>query len=138
MSTPSARFTFTKVIVDDLEKPAAFYKTVLGMREMFRVSDFVTPEMPIEEIMLSASGDMQAEPPLVLFKFIGKPAPKDSDCILGFTVADVDAVVARAVAAGGKVVRAPKDQPEHGVRVAFVTDIDGRLLEVVQMLAPGA
>lgn len=138
MSISTARFTFTKIIVDDLEKPAAFYKSVLGMREMFRVSDFVTPEMPIEEIMLSLSGDMQAEPPLVLFKFIGKPAPKGSDCILGFTVPDVDAVVARAVAAGGKVVRAPKDQPEHGVRVAFVTDLDGRLLEIVQMLVPAA
>jgi hypothetical protein len=29
----------------------------------------------------------------------------------------------------------PKDDPEHGVRVGFVADVDGRLIEVVQMLA---
>lgn len=135
MQAASAKFSFTKIIVDDLDKPATFYKTVFGMREMARIQDAVTPDRPIEEIILTLAEDMASEPPLVLFKFLNEPAPKVSDVILGFIVPDVDAAVERVRSAGGTVVRMPKDQPEHGVRVAFATDCDGRLLEIVQMLA---
>ena len=138
MQADRARFSFTKIIVDELDKPAAFYKTVFGMRELARIQDALTPERLIEEIILTLADDMASEPPLVLFKFLGEPAPAASDVILGFIVPDVDATVERALNAGGKVVRAPKDQPEHGVRVAFATDCDGRLLEIVQMLAAPA
>lgn len=136
MQATRARFSFTKIIVDDLEKHAAFYKSAFGMREFARVKDAVTPERPIEEIMLTLADDLASEPPLVLFKFLNEPSPKASDVIIGFIVPDVDAVMERVIDAGGKVVRPPKDQPEHGVRVAFATDCDGRLLEVVQMLSP--
>lgn len=138
MQADRARFSFTKIIVDEIDKPAAFYKTVFGMRELARIQDALTPERLIEEIILTLADDMASEPPLVLFKFLGEPAPAASDVILGFIVPDVDATVERALNAGGKVVRAPKDQPEHGVRVAFATDCDGRLLEIVQMLAAPA
>ncbi|MBK6677910.1 MAG: VOC family protein [Rhodocyclaceae bacterium] len=134
MQAGKAKFSFTKIIVDDLDRPATFYKAAFGMREMARIQDALTPERPIEEIILTLANDMTSEPPLVLFKFLGEPAPKASDVILGFMVPDVDATVERVRSAGGRVVRAPKDQPEHGVRVAFATDCDGRLLEIVQML----
>jgi predicted enzyme related to lactoylglutathione lyase len=136
MQDERTRFSFTKIIVDDLERPASFYKTVFGMREIARINDAVTPDRPIEEIILTLAEDssMATEPPLVLFKFINEPPPKGNDVILGFIVANVDAVVERVHQAGGTVVRAPLNQPTHGVRVAFATDCDGRLLEIVQML----
>lgn len=134
VDAPAARFGFTKVIVKDLEKPAAFYKAVFGMREMARVKDGIDAKTPIEEIILSVSGNIANEPPLVLFKFLGKKPPKDTDTILGFIVPDVDAVVARIKPAGGKIVAPPRDDLAHGVRVAFATDTDGRLMEIVQML----
>lgn len=134
MQATRAKFSFTKIIVDDLDKPAAFYKAVFGMRELARIQDALTPERPIEEIILTLADDMTSEPPLVLFKFLNEPPPAASDVILGFIVPNVDAVIERVQGAGGKVVRVPKDQPEHGVRVAFATDCDGRLLEIVQML----
>lgn len=138
MQVTKPRFSFTKVIVDDLDRPAAFYKSVFGMRELARIQDALTPERPIEEIILSLADDMAGEPPLILFKFLGEAPPAASDVILGFAVPDVDAVVERVKSAGGKVVREPRDQPEHGVRVAFATDCDGRLLEIVQMLGAPA
>lgn len=131
---PSAKFSFTKIIVEDLEKPAAFYKAVFGMREVARVRDGLDANTPIEEIILSLSGDMASEPPLILFKFLGRKPPKDSDSILGFTVMDLNAVVARVKQSGGKIVQPPRDDTAHGVRVAFATDTDGRLMEIVQML----
>jgi len=70
----------------------------------------------------------------VVWKWPNRAAPAASDAILGFQTKDVDALVAKVVAAGGSVVDAPNDKPEHGVRVAFATDPDGRLLELVQML----
>jgi predicted enzyme related to lactoylglutathione lyase len=64
-------------------------------------------------------------------------APASGAClvILGFMTSNVDELVARVPAAGGKIIQSPKDDPEHGVRVGFVADVDGRLIEVVQMLA---
>jgi catechol 2,3-dioxygenase-like lactoylglutathione lyase family enzyme len=42
--------------------------------------------------------------------------------------------VEAAKTAGGVVVRPARTVADHGVRVAFVTDNDGHLLELVQTL----
>jgi len=54
--------------------------------------------------------------------------------IQGFITDDLEAFVERALTAGGAVVDAPWDSVEHGVKVAFVTDVEGHLIEVVQMI----
>ena len=38
-------------------------------------------------------------------------------------------------AAGGAITQTPTDMIEHGVRVGFLTDPEGHLLEVVELLA---
>lgn len=126
-------FGFTKIIVDDLDRIAAFYEQSMGFRQFQRVNDSVAGE-PMEEIILVHGEVMGQSVPLVVWKWPKRPAPAASDAILGFQTQDVDALVAKVVAAGGSVVEAPHDKPEHGVRVAFATDPDGRLLELVQML----
>jgi predicted enzyme related to lactoylglutathione lyase len=131
---PESTYAFTKLVVGDLERTADFYKAVFGYREFQRVQSAVAGE-PIEEIILVRGADMAGEVTLVIWRWPGRPAPRDSDVIPGFITADVDDVVARANAAGGRTVQAPRDAPEHGVRVAFVADVDGRLIEVVQLLA---
>ena len=78
---------------------------------------------------------MEGDLPLVIWKWPRRPAPASSDVILGFMTSNVDELVARVPAAGGRIIQSPKDDPEHGVRVGFVADVDGRLIEVVQMLA---
>jgi predicted enzyme related to lactoylglutathione lyase len=132
-STLQSNYGFTKIVVDNLDRTANFYKTVFDYRELQRVQSSVAGEL-IEEIILVRGEDMGGEIPLVVWKWPGRAAPAASDVILGFITADADAVMARAVAAGGRVVEAPRNQPEHGVRVGFAADVDGRLLEIVQML----
>jgi predicted enzyme related to lactoylglutathione lyase len=53
-----------------------------------------------------------------------------------FQTADIDALVGRVAAAGGKVTRAPTDgKATAGVRIAFVSDPDGARIEVIQFPA---
>jgi catechol 2,3-dioxygenase-like lactoylglutathione lyase family enzyme len=46
------------------------------------------------------------------------------------TIDDLDAAHARAVEAGGRSVWTPRDTPETGLRIAFVADPDGNLVEL--------
>jgi predicted enzyme related to lactoylglutathione lyase len=48
-----------------------------------------------------------------------------------WTVDDLDAAYARAVEAGGRAVWTPRDTPEPGLRIAFVADPDGNLVELL-------
>ena len=48
-----------------------------------------------------------------------------------WTVDDLDDVYARAVEAGGRSVWTHRDTPEPGLRIAFVADPDGNLVELL-------
>jgi predicted enzyme related to lactoylglutathione lyase len=71
----------------------------------------------------------------VLIHYYDTPKTVSSELILGFGTSDIDAFVARAVAAGGAVERAPYAIEEMKLRVAFVRDVEGHLIEVVQQVA---
>lgn len=131
---PANHFSFTKVLVKDLDKLAAFYTTVFGFRQVERLIANAGPGIgEIEEILLSMSGGIGGEPPLVLFKLLEKPAPKDTDTILGLMVSNLDDVLKRLSAAGGSVVSDSPEQPLTVAKCAFARDPEGRLLEIVQM-----
>jgi 3alpha(or 20beta)-hydroxysteroid dehydrogenase len=53
-----------------------------------------------------------------------------------FRVADVDAVHARALAIGATEKMAPQDAPEPGVRMSFVSDPEGNLVELLDRRYP--
>jgi len=127
-----AHFGFTKLIVQDLEAMAAFYEVVAGLERSGRVQSAVG-DRAIDEILFHATG--QGGPTLVLFKFLDREAPAREESILGFITPDVAAFVERTKAGGGQVVSEIQTQPEHGVKVAFVTDPEGHLIEVVELLA---
>jgi len=124
-------FGFTKLIVNDLEKTVAFYKEVCGLEEWARVSADVDGR-EIDEIMLQPTAENGAT--LVLWKWRDRDAIVVDEVILGFQTPDVTAFVQRVRDAGGTIVQGIKDMPEHGVRVAFVTDVEGHLIEVVELL----
>jgi predicted enzyme related to lactoylglutathione lyase len=126
-----AHFGFTKLIVNDLEKTVAFYKEVCGLEEWARVSADVNGR-EIDEIMLQPTAENGAT--LVLWKWRDRDAIVVDEVILGFQTPDVTAFVQRVRDAGGTIVQDIKDMPEHGVRVAFVTDVEGHLIEVVELL----
>ncbi|OCC25502.1 hypothetical protein MB02_02375 [Croceicoccus estronivorus] len=127
----STHFGFTKLLVDDLETTSAFYKSVCGLVETGRV-DARIGGRAISEILFAPTAD--GGPTFVLLKFLDAPKPTNDEVILGFQTDDVDRFVERAVAAGGTEVDAARTDPEHGIKVAFVTDCEGHLIEVVQIL----
>jgi catechol 2,3-dioxygenase-like lactoylglutathione lyase family enzyme len=51
---------------------------------------------------------------------------------LAFTVNDLDATFERLVTAGAAAVWEPRPSPQPGVRMAFVADVDGNLIEIME------
>ena len=129
MSTSS--FGFTKLVVHDLEKQAAFYRDVYGLHAVQRVQAEIGSEA-IDEIMLNSDPKAQFGS-LVLLKFLGRPAAQQGELILGFITDDLPALLDRVRAAGGGVHAPIKAMPEHRLKVAFATDPEGHLAEIVQM-----
>lgn len=134
MGQSKAHFGFTKLLVDDLDRSAAFYSDVAGLVELVRVESDIAGR-PIREILFNPTGEGGAT--FALLKFLDADRPGRDEAILGFQTEDLQAFVERATTAGATIVAPIREMPEHGVRVAFVADIEGHLLEVVEVL-PGA
>jgi catechol 2,3-dioxygenase-like lactoylglutathione lyase family enzyme len=122
---------FTKLVVGDLEKSAAFYKSVCGLTEQARVTD-VLAGRAISEILFEPAA--LGGHTFVLLNFHDTAKPAVGEAILGFTVTDIVGFVARVRVAGGTVLDDVKAMPTHGVKVAIVKDIEGHLIEVVELL----
>jgi lactoylglutathione lyase len=138
-ATPSAvpsalgvHFGFTKLVVGDLERSVAFYRAVCGVTETGRV-DAAIGGRGISEVLFAPTATGAAT--LVLLAFHDEPKPVSGEAILGVVVSDIDAFFARAVAAGGRVVEAVHAMPELKIRVGFVTDVEGHLIEAVEQVA---
>jgi predicted enzyme related to lactoylglutathione lyase len=127
----TSSFGFTKLVVHDLEKQAAFYRDVYGLHAVARVQAEIGSEA-IDEIMLSSDPNAQFGS-LVLLKFVARPAAQRGELILGFVTDDLPALLDRVRAAGGGVHAPIKAMPELGLKVAFATDPEGHLAEIVQM-----
>ncbi len=125
-------FGFTKLVVGDLEKSAAFYRAVCGMTETGRV-DAAIAGRKISEVLFAPTAAGAAT--LVLLAYHDAPNAASGEVILGVVVGDADAFVSRALAAGGRLVEAIHAMPELGIRVGFVADVEGHLIEVVQQVA---
>lgn len=129
-----AVFSFTKLIVNDEERMAEYYHQVYGLNKLQRVEEADSGAIgPIREVIMGP-GDVMSSESLVMIKFLDKPAPRDQEAILGFITDDLDALAERVLTHGGKHVGPIKSMPEHGVRVLFATDPEGRLSENVELL----
>jgi len=131
MADARADFGFSKLVVGDLERCGAFYRAVCGMEESGRY-DAELGGRPIREILFRPTS--RGGGTLVLLSFLDEPRPGSGEAILGFTTPDLEAFVERARSAGGSVFQASKTIDELKLRVAFVRDPEGHLLEVVQPL----
>ncbi|WP_239450663.1 VOC family protein [Gordonia terrae] len=124
-----ARFAFTKIFVDDLDREASFYVTVFGLTQKARLN-FGEGVDGLEEIILtSARGD---DSNLILWRYAERATPPAGEATIGFTVTDLDVVVRSVSTNGGSVVQTPKHIPEAKATVAFVADPEGHVLEIVQ------
>jgi predicted enzyme related to lactoylglutathione lyase len=128
---PSASAAFTKLIVHDLEKLAVFYREAYGLHAVERVRERIGRE-EIEEIMLSADPNA-VYGTLVLLRYLGRGPSPTGEVILGFTTDDLPALLERVCAAGGAIAAPLQELPERKLRVAFATDPEGHLAELVQL-----
>jgi predicted enzyme related to lactoylglutathione lyase len=131
---PSASFGFTKLVVHDLEQMAAFYRDVYGMHAVQRVRDVRIGAEEIDEIMMSADPNAQWSS-LVLLKYLGRGPAPNGEAILGFTTDDLPALLERLQEAGGRITAPIQEMPELKIRVAFATDPEGHLAELVEVVA---
>ena len=131
---PSASHGFTKLIVHDLEKLAGFYCEVFDLHAVSRLGGESIGGEEIDEIMVSLDPSAQWSS-LVLLKYLGRAASPNGEVILGFTTDDLPALLERVRKAGGAITAPIKEMPELKIRVAFATDPEGHLAELVQVLA---
>lgn len=130
-----ATYSFTKLVVGDLEKMSAYYQAVYGLRAFDRIQADIGGD-PIDEIML---GKDSAHGPgsLMLLRFVDRKAPEPGALILGFQTDDLEALVERVLANGGSVHVPIRSSDVAPVRVAFTVDPEGNHAECVQLM-PGA
>jgi predicted enzyme related to lactoylglutathione lyase len=131
MAAAPAHFNCTKLVVADLEKACAFYTAAFGLSEVARV-DAAIEGRPISEIIFRPTAPNGAT--FVLLTYLDTEVPAFSETITLFSVPYLAASLEKITEAGGRIVQAMRDMPEHGVKVAFVRDNEGHLIEVVQML----
>uniref|UniRef100_UPI002455644F VOC family protein n=1 Tax=Nocardia farcinica TaxID=37329 RepID=UPI002455644F len=125
------RYAFTKILVDDLAAQFAFYSSVFGRVERTRY-EFDDRADPLAEIiMTSPDGTEQS---LVLLHYKNRPAPAPGSAVIGFEVSGLDEVVRRAEEAGATVSEPPTTMTDIGIRVAFVHDPEGHLLELFERI----
>jgi catechol 2,3-dioxygenase-like lactoylglutathione lyase family enzyme len=122
----------TKVVVRDVDAAEKFYEA-LGLKLVSRNLGG-EKEVKQKQSWLSVTGD-SASHMLILSQFLEVPTPPRPDYPgefwLAFNVADVDAICEAVTSAGGSVLRAGEDRPEHGVRAAVVGDPEGHIIEIV-------
>lgn len=121
------RYSFTKIVVDDLEAEFAFYTAVFDRAERTRYEFASLAEI----IMTSTDG---TDLSLALLHYKGKPAPTPGSAVLGFRVTGIEDVVRRAEEAGGTVTSPPEEMSEISIKVAFVHDPEGHVLELFEQL----
>jgi predicted enzyme related to lactoylglutathione lyase len=123
-------YGFSKVFVHDLDAMAAFYEDVFGLVPFNRHQDAMFGRA-IDEITYQATA--AGGPALTLIRYLDSTAPTAGESVQGFVTGDLRALVARAVAAGGRVPEPIRHIPEFHIEVAFVLDPEGHVNEVVQM-----
>ena len=129
-STRDAQYGFSKVFVHDLEAMAAFYEEVFGLvRHNRHRARMLGRE--IDEITYRATSPGGAS--LTLIRFLDSKGPRTGESVQGFTTTDLEALVRRAEAAGGKVPDPIRRVEGFGVQVVFVLDPEGHVNEVVQL-----
>ena len=126
--------------VDDLERALAFYRDGLGLHSNGVVGtefhdDHSGAEGAIAMFHLAGGLILTVYPRSELAKDAGVPLrpSKTGEFTLGHAVAsrdDVDALLARAGAAGGNVLDKPRDRP-WGIYSGYFQDPDGHLWEIM-------
>jgi catechol 2,3-dioxygenase-like lactoylglutathione lyase family enzyme len=128
----------TKLVVSDLPVAEAFYRA-LGLKLISRNTGGEA-EVRQEQSWLSVTGDASSHI-LILSHFLELPPPSrpvyPGEVWLTIHVADVDETLRAVETAGGNIVRAGQNRPEHKVRAAVASDPEGHMIEVIGPMIAG-
>jgi lactoylglutathione lyase len=117
---------YTILYVEDVRRALAFYEAAFAQKTAFLHEGGDYGE-------LATGGTALAFSSRALITSLGKspaaPDPAHPTCEIAFATDDVPAAVARAEAAGAKVVQTATEMP-WGQTVAYVTDLDGFFVEI--------
>jgi predicted enzyme related to lactoylglutathione lyase len=131
----NATFSFTKLVVHDLDRMSAYYQRVFGLKAFDRIQAEIGID-PIDEIMLGVDS-AYGPGSVMLLKFVDRPAPTPGAVILVFQTEDLEALLEGVLSAGGSVHTEIKESDVAPVRVAFVVDPEGNHAECVEMRPGG-
>ena len=70
---------------------------------------------------------------LTLIQYLDSKAPLAGESVQGFTTTNIEALVKRAVAVGGRIPDPIRRIEEFKLHVVFVLDPEGHVNEVVQL-----
>ena len=113
-----------RLLVDDFPAAFRFYRDVLGLE----------PTSGEEHDVYASFGS------IAIFVRSGQEAaaplrPAGDGALLCLSVDDLDAAIARVEAGGGAFLGPAVAQPDWGIRVAYVRDPAGNLIEIHEELA---
>jgi lactoylglutathione lyase len=113
-----------RMLVDDFPAAFRFYRDVLGLE----------PSSGAEDDDYASFGNV------AIFVRSGQEAaatlrPSGDGALLCLSVDDLDAAVARVEAAGGTFLGQAAAQPDWGIRVVYIRDPAGNLIEIHEELA---
>ena len=70
----------------------------------------------------------------ILAQFPGEPQPASDEVIVGFAAKDMQAMLDRAVACGGRVITPVTGAPGSGMRHAIIADAEGHRIQVSEAM----
>jgi lactoylglutathione lyase len=124
-------FSFTKLVVSDLERSERFYCDSFGMTVTRRVTS-TDHEFALTEAILSLPGGSGSHV-LVLTRYLSRAAPPPGAAWTGFVVSDIAGTMVMIEKAGGRVAVATHDSPDHKFLAALVADPEGHMIELIQL-----
>lgn len=129
--TQDTDFMFTKLQVKDLDAAVVFYSSVIGMVQMNRVEAEIDGRKVSEVVFMPT---YEGGPMFILAQFHDTQAPATGELILGFSTKDIAGLASRAEQAGGRMIETAREVPGMGgMKVAFIADPEGHVLQLSQM-----
>ena len=134
------QFDHIGLSVGDLDAQVAWYSEGFGLRQ---ANPFEIPPLGIRGSFLVGEGGFALEILEREGSAPGLQAPDQATALLtrGYghiclRVEDVDATFARLLALGAGIRMSPQPAPEPGVRMCFVSDPEGNLIELIDRKHP--
>ena len=122
------RLTHVRLLADDLEPCAAFYRDVLGLEMTLAAGEGIYYEFAAGGVLLGLY--KRSLMSALVEEDLGSSGSPTESAVLTFAVEDVDATCEELRARGAEITSGPRDFPEAFLRVAHSRDPAGHLIEI--------